>query len=1002
MADEAACTSARAACVRPAEGRVVLSQFPPPTLRERVTTAAGSPSQWIELTVKAGKEADMRRRVTTVSWPLLALLVMGLASGCGGSSGTQSQSGTVTSVSVLPATATVQAGASVQFSATVLGAGNYDRTVHWTVNDVTGGDPNVGTITTAGLYTPPASVPNPNVLTITAVSSGDATKTATAALTVIENPFRTDSTFSDVIETEVLTIDGFTVEAAKDEVLLFLTPDITTGELTALKAEIVKDGGVIIGSMADTRTLQVRIRSTASEATFIAAMAAMGGVRTADVNRVVDLEQGPPNEPGYQRYLAAAHSPESRWTSAVSKLALPSEFDDQVFYWMTHVRAPEAWDLSTGSSAASATIGIIDSGINVGQHVVEAGRLARYSWKGTDLGSSEDDTVNTAGGYHGRWVTGFAAGYLDGSDYKVRGMAWKNKVVMVDVFRPAIDWSKCSVGGWTVTCARKLYATDLQAGLKTAIVQGATVVNMSIGVGTTDWCTESSAFRTAQLQAWRLENYSLAEMAKNKNVLLVLAAGNSCETSDDQFYPAGKAAKTSTEPWQTNVLRVSASGVTDDLAWFSNAGEVDDIRAPGDSIAFYAGSGYVDTMEQSLGMKSGLGTSFAAPIVTGTAALLRSVTSDLAAPEARSILIESAKPLASSQRPNVLLDAYAAVNNASAIKVPLDTSIPSITLTKDERKNVTFSVTVPPTTVGSMDIVFLIDTTGSYSDDIDSLQASAQSLITDLSSRGVDVQFGVASFADFPFSPYGYSSTGDRAFYANQTITSDVTAVKAAINSLDNPLHNGDDDNESQLEALYQVATGSGRDLNGNGSFTDAGDLLPINMGWRTGSLHVVVLATDAPFHNSEVEVGYPCGGCTSAGFGETIAALQAKGITVLGLDSGAAYTDLYRVASATGGTVYSLTAANIAATIAEAITDKLANVDLTVKVVSGGSWVDQASLPSFLAVTPGQSRSFTVTLVGKMNNGALDQAYEVYLWVRADGSAILKRVKIPVVVPKK
>jgi hypothetical protein len=369
----------------------------------------------------------------------------------------------------------------------------------------------------------------------------------------------------------------------------------------------------------------------------------------------------------------------------------------------------------------------------------------------------------------------------------------------------------------------------------------------------------------------------------------------------------------------------------------------------------------------------------------------------------RSILLESAGILPIPLEPKGLLNAYAAVNNASAIKVPLDTSIPAVTWSSGDTatKQVKFSVTVPGTTVTAMDVVFLIDTTGSYGDDINSLQANSQALIDNLSGRGIDVQFGVASFADYPFLPYGYGGSGDRAFYANQPITKDVAAVKAAINGLDNPLHDGEDTPESQLEGLYQVATGAGRDLNGNGNFGDTGDLLPVNIGWRTGSLRVVLLATDARFHDPDVDTSYPCSGCKAAGFTETIAALRANGITVIGLNSGDAYADLSRVASATGGTVYSLTAANIAQTIAQAITDKLSSVSLSVKVVSGGDWVDQASLQSFDGVLPGQTREFTINLPRNMRTGIVDQRYKVYLWVRADGSAIVKRVLIPISIPK-
>ncbi|MES2392372.1 MAG: hypothetical protein V4555_12075, partial [Acidobacteriota bacterium] len=44
----------------------------------------------------------------------------------------------------------------------------------WQVNGVTGGTSTTGAISSTGLYTPPATVPSPNTVTITAVSQASA------------------------------------------------------------------------------------------------------------------------------------------------------------------------------------------------------------------------------------------------------------------------------------------------------------------------------------------------------------------------------------------------------------------------------------------------------------------------------------------------------------------------------------------------------------------------------------------------------------------------------------------------------------------------------------------------------------------------------------------------------------------------------------------------------------------------------------------------------------
>lgn len=88
----------------------------------------------------------------------------------------------VTSVTVTPATASVQTGTTRQFTASVINAAN--QTVTWTVNNVAGGNSTVGTISTAGLYTAPANIPNPAKVTVKATSVAVPAASATAAVTI--------------------------------------------------------------------------------------------------------------------------------------------------------------------------------------------------------------------------------------------------------------------------------------------------------------------------------------------------------------------------------------------------------------------------------------------------------------------------------------------------------------------------------------------------------------------------------------------------------------------------------------------------------------------------------------------------------------------------------------------------------------------------------------------------------------------------------------------------
>jgi hypothetical protein len=87
-------------------------------------------------------------------------------------------------ITVSPNSATVALGSTQQFAATVTGASN--TAVTWSVNGGAGcGGAACGTISAGGLYTPPASVPSPAILSLTVTSVADPTKSASASITVI-------------------------------------------------------------------------------------------------------------------------------------------------------------------------------------------------------------------------------------------------------------------------------------------------------------------------------------------------------------------------------------------------------------------------------------------------------------------------------------------------------------------------------------------------------------------------------------------------------------------------------------------------------------------------------------------------------------------------------------------------------------------------------------------------------------------------------------------------
>jgi uncharacterized protein (DUF1800 family) len=99
--------------------------------------------------------------------PAFVLLALAAVIGCSSGTAPGNSTGPVVSVTVTGPSAT-RVNMTAQFNATVIN--NTNPAVTWQVNGVTGGTSTTGTITAAGLYTAPATLPASNTVTITAIS----------------------------------------------------------------------------------------------------------------------------------------------------------------------------------------------------------------------------------------------------------------------------------------------------------------------------------------------------------------------------------------------------------------------------------------------------------------------------------------------------------------------------------------------------------------------------------------------------------------------------------------------------------------------------------------------------------------------------------------------------------------------------------------------------------------------------------------------------------------
>lgn len=117
---------------------------------------------------------------------LFSIISCGGAANNGPGSGNGGSNPPVITIAISPTSATLSAGGTQQFQATVTGSSN--TAVQWQVNQMAGGNSQVGTISTSGLYTAPATTTILQV-TVTAVAAANTAVTASAAVTV--NPVTT-------------------------------------------------------------------------------------------------------------------------------------------------------------------------------------------------------------------------------------------------------------------------------------------------------------------------------------------------------------------------------------------------------------------------------------------------------------------------------------------------------------------------------------------------------------------------------------------------------------------------------------------------------------------------------------------------------------------------------------------------------------------------------------------------------------------------------------------
>ncbi|TCB92795.1 type VII secretion-associated serine protease mycosin [Micromonospora zingiberis] len=296
--------------------------------------------------------------------------------------------------------------------------------------------------------------------------------------------------------------------------------------------------------------------------------------------------------------------------------------------WPQQRYAPERLQsLATGSGV---TVAVVDSGVDR-SHPQLAGRVLT----GTDLLDAGGDGTRDCVG-HGTGVASLIAATAR-DDLGLRGLAPKARILPVRVSEQQVVDGRGT--------GRTVAPEDFARAIRWAVDNDADVVNLSVVL-----YADHPAVRSAV-------GYALA-----RNVIVVAAVGNLHGSGDPRPYPAA----------YEGVLGVGAIGADGLRADFSQVGSYVDLVAPGTDVLIAA---------PGQGHHRAEGTSYAAPFVAATAALVREYRPELSAEEVVGRLLATADPAPGHGYGSGVLNPYRAVTETAS--GPVTRPAPMVSLADD-------------------------------------------------------------------------------------------------------------------------------------------------------------------------------------------------------------------------------------------------------------------------------------------------------------------------------
>lgn len=300
----------------------------------------------------------------------------------------------------------------------------------------------------------------------------------------------------------------------------------------------------------------------------------------------------------------------------------PEEVEDPIDpiraaqYWLDGARIEEAWQVTRGKGV---TIAVIDTGI--GKVPTVFGNAVVGGTDVSGIGTPDGRTpLGVVDGDHGSWVASLAAARGNADGTGMIGVAPEASLLSISV----------SFGA----SAAVPFAQQIADAMVWAVDNGADVINLSFTTNTLDW---DQSWDEAFLYA--MEN----------DVVIVVAAGNRESGTTMVGAPA-------TIPGVLTVAGVDQTGQASEAA--STQGVTIGISAPSEGLLGVSADGT---------LVSWRGTSGAAPIVAGVAALVRAAHPELDAANVINRVIRSAIPVPGVTRKPDPLYGYGLVDAAAAV-----------------------------------------------------------------------------------------------------------------------------------------------------------------------------------------------------------------------------------------------------------------------------------------------------------------------------------------------